>query len=257
MAILEASGVSVLRGGKAIVDDVSASWSAPGLVGVIGPNGAGKSTLLLALAGLLRPEKGAVALDGAPVLGMDRRALAKRRGYLPQNARCEWPISVERVVALGLTPILPAFGDLPASEKSRVGEMLALCDLAAKREQSVTTLSGGELARAMLARAMVGDPELLIADEPIAGLDPKHALDAMHRLRDAAARGRLVIVALHDLSLAARYADRILALKGGRAVADGPTGEVFTPGLLKELFEIDARIERDEAGLCVRFVDAA
>lgn len=255
--MLEARDVSVIRDGKRIVDGVSVSLQAPGLVAVIGPNGAGKSTLLLTLAGLLAPEGGAVALDQSPVLTIDRRALAKRRGYLPQNARCEWPISVERVVALGLTPVLPAFGDLPPSEKARVTEMLALCDLTEKREQSAATLSGGELARTMLARAMVGDPELLIADEPIAGLDPRHALDAMRRLRDVAARGRLVIVALHDLSLAARYADRIVALKEGKVLADGATSDVFTPALLKQLFEVDARIERDEAGLSVRFVDAA
>jgi iron complex transport system ATP-binding protein len=135
--------------------------------------------------------------------------------------------------------------------------MLALCDLTDKREQVVTTLSGGELARTMLARAMVGDPEVLIADEPIAGLDPKHAIDAMRRLRDLAQRGRLVIVALHDLSLAARYADRVLALKDGRVVAEGPTADVMSADLLKQVFDVEARIERDAEGISVRFVDAA
>jgi iron complex transport system ATP-binding protein len=257
MTQLQAQNIVVERGGRRVVDDVSAAWVSPGLIAVIGPNGAGKSTFLSALAGLLTPEGGAVTLDGAPLLSIDRRALAKRRAYLPQSARCEWAISVERVVALGLTPFLPAFGDLPANEAKRVADMLALCDLTEKREQVVTTLSGGELARTMLARAMVGDPEVLIADEPIAGLDPKHAIDAMRRLRDLSRRGRLVIVALHDLSLAARYADRVLALKDGRVIAEGATAEVMSAELLKQVFDVEARIERDADGISIRFVDAA
>ncbi|HRK64404.1 MAG TPA: ABC transporter ATP-binding protein [Terricaulis sp.] len=254
--LLEASNLTVVRGGRAILDNVSARFDAPGLVAVIGPNGAGKSTFLSALAGLLKPDAGEARIEGAPVLSIDRRKLAKRRAYLPQNARCEWPISVERVVALGLTPTLPAFGDLNAGDKARVAAMLELCDLSAKQEQAATTLSGGELARTMLGRAMVGDPEILIADEPIAGLDPRHALDAMHRLRAHSAKRRLVIVALHDLGLAAAFADRVIAIKDGAIAADGAADAVFTPALLRDLFEVDARIARDDAGVSIRFVDA-
>jgi iron complex transport system ATP-binding protein len=257
MTRLEAQSISVRRGGKLILDAASAAWTAPGLVAVIGPNGAGKSTLLAALAGLIKPEEGQALFDGAPVMSIERRALAKRRAYLPQNARCEWPISVERVVALGLTPVLPAFGDLARAELARIDAMLALCDLVAQRDQPVTTLSGGELARAMLARAMVGDPEVLIADEPIAGLDPKHAIDAMRRLKALADRGRLVLVALHDLALAGRYADRVLAVKAGSIVAAGATSEVVTPALLKELFDVEARVVSDEAGLSVLLTEPA
>ncbi|NWG54403.1 MAG: ABC transporter ATP-binding protein [Hydrogenophilaceae bacterium] len=256
MTRLEVQSLTVVRGKKRILDRITARIAAPGLTAVIGPNGAGKSTLLMALAGLLKPDEGAVTLDGAPVLAIDRRALARRRAYLPQNARCEWPISVERVVALGLTPVLPAFGALPQAERARISDMLAHCDLTDRREQAATTLSGGELARTMLARAMVGDPEMLIADEPISGLDPRHALDAMRRLRALADAGRLVVAALHDLSLAARYADRVLALKDGRVLVEGATADVFSPALLKDLFDVETRIVRDEAGLSVRFVDA-
>ncbi|MBI1186128.1 MAG: ATP-binding cassette domain-containing protein [Alphaproteobacteria bacterium] len=257
MTRLEAWSVTVMRGGRRIVDAASVTRAAPGLTALIGPNGAGKSTLLMALAGLLRPEEGAVLLDGVPIAAIDRRTLARRRAYLPQNARCEWPISVERVVALGLTPTLPPFGGLPPSQRARVSEMLSQCDLAEKRDQPATTLSGGELARTMLARAMVGDPEVLIADEPIAGLDPRHALDAMRRLHACAGRGRLVITALHDITLAARYADHVLALKEGRIVADGPTAEILSPALLRDVFGVDARIEQGEFGLAVRFVEVA
>lgn len=254
--LLEVSNLTVVRGARAILDNASARFDGPALVAVIGPNGAGKSTLLSALAGLLKPDAGEVRIDGQPVLSIDRRKLARRRAYLPQNARCEWPISVERVVALGLTPTLPAFGDLASGDKARVAAMLDLCGLASKRDQTATTLSGGELARTMLARAMVGDPDMLIADEPIAGLDPRHALDAMQRLREQSAKA-LVIVAVHDLGLAAAYADRVIAIKDGQIAADGASHDVFTPRVLRELFEVDARVARDEAGVSIRFLEAA
>lgn len=254
---LAATHLVVARGRRRILEDVSASFAGSGVVAVIGPNGAGKSTFLLALAGLLKPDTGDVKLDGASVFGGDRRQLARRRAYLPQNARCEWPIGVARVIALGLTPTLPAYGDLSPVDAARVEEMLTLCDLEDKRAQDVTTLSGGELARTMLARAMVGDPEILIADEPIAGLDPRHALDAMRRLHALGAKGRLVIVALHDLSLAARFADRIIALRDGRIVVDGAPGEIVTPALLRALFDVDARVERDGDGVAIQFLGAA
>ncbi len=242
MSRLAADGLTVVRGGRTILDGVSFSLGGGGLVGVIGANGAGKSTLLAALAGLIRPDRGAVALDGQSLQRLDPRALARRRAYLPQNPRAEWPIPVERLVALGLTPHLPAFGDLPEAWRPAIDRALAECDLTALRRQPATTLSGGELARAMLARALVGDPEILIADEPIAGLDPRHALDTMARLHALAAEGRLVVAAIHDLTLAARYAARILALHQGRLVADGATEAVLTPALLRQVFAVEATV---------------
>ena len=131
--------------------------------------------------------------------------------------------------------------------------MVDACDLAAHRNQPVTTLSGGELARTMLARALVGAPEILIADEPVAGLDPRHARDALVRLR-AHAQGALVIVAVHDLALAAQYADRVLALRDGRVAADGAAEAVLTPQTVRAVFDVDVRIERDSEGVGVRFL---
>src|SRR6201999_3158043 len=164
---------------------------------VIGPNGAGKSTLLSALAGLIAPAGGEVSLDGIPLSRMSRRDLARRRAYLPQNPVCEWPLSVERLVALGLTAHLPALGPLPAWCDAAVGKALEDHDLSDRREQPVTTLSGGEFSRAMLARAMVGRPDVLIVDEPVTGLDPVHAFTAMARLSAWAAAGHAVIASLH------------------------------------------------------------
>lgn len=254
MTALAATQLTVRRGGRAILDRVDLAFEGGGLTAVVGPNGAGKSTLLATLAGLAVPDAGTVTLDGRALTAWSRRALARRRAYLPQGARIEWPISVERLVALGLTPELPAFGPLPAAMRVRVAAALADADLEAHAAQAATTLSGGELARAMLARALVGDPAALIVDEPMAGLDPRHALDAMTRLRDQARRGKLVVVAIHDLTLAARFADRLVALRDGRVLADGPTAQVLTPALLSELFELDARVSGEGPETRVDFV---
>lgn len=240
MSRLEARGVGIVRGGRAIVDGISLRMDAGQFVGLVGPNGAGKSTLMAALAGLLRPERGTVTLDGASIHAMDRRRLARIRAYLPQNPRAEWPVSVERLVALGLTPQLPAFGGLPPEMRERVSAVIEAADLAEHREQPATTLSGGELARAMLARATVGDPAVLLADEPLGGLDPRHALDGVSRLRGLADRGKLVVAAMQELTLAARYASHVAVLREGRLVAFGLTSETLTSALVREVFEVDA-----------------
>jgi iron complex transport system ATP-binding protein len=221
---------------------------------IIGPNGAGKSTLLSILAGLLAPDDGHVSLDGAPLRDLTRTQLARRRAYLPQNPRCEWPISVERLVALGLIPVLPAFGDLPDAFRPSIEAALVQCDLLVKRLQPATTLSGGELSRAMLARALVGNPDILIVDEPTTGLDPRHGLDAAHRLRALAGAGKLVIAALHDLTLVARYATRVIALDAGRVVAEGATEETLTAQLLRTLFAVEASVARTAGGLLVDYL---
>ncbi len=242
MTRLSATGLTVERGGRAILDSLSCTLDSGMFVALVGANGAGKSTLLSVLAGLLKPERGEVALDGVALPRIERRDLARRRAYLPQNPRAEWPISVERLVALGLTPYLPAFGGLPALLEPRLTYAIDACDLAAQRLQPATTLSGGELARAMLARALVGEPDVLIADEPMTGLDPRHAMDTVARLQALAANGKLVIAAIHDLTLAARYATHMMALRAGRLTAFGPTSDVLTPGLLRSVFDVEARV---------------
>jgi iron complex transport system ATP-binding protein len=246
--------LTVLRERRRVLDAVSASFGEGRLTAVIGPNGAGKSTLLACLAGLLSPASGEVLLGDVPLAAIGRRELARRRAFLPQNARVEWPISVERVVALGLGPALPAFGDLAAAAAARVHEALAACDLVELAARPATSLSSGELARAMLARAIVADPELLIVDEPTAGLDPRHAIDAMRRLRARADAGRTVVLALHDLDLALRLADDAVALRGGRVLASGPVGEVLSEPVLAELYEVKVRIARDEDGAAIRYL---
>jgi iron complex transport system ATP-binding protein len=220
MTLLAAEHISVERGRRNILRDVSLQAHAGEFIAVLGPNGAGKSTLLAVLAGLLKPNAGHVMLDAKRLSQLSALQLAARRAYLPQNPRLEWPLTVERLVALGLTPRLPATGGLPESYMPAISRALDLCDLTARRDQVATTLSGGEFARAMLARAIVGEPQILIVDEPISGLDPGHAMRCMQLLREFAQNGTLVIAALHDLTLAARYAGRVILVVDGQVAGD-------------------------------------
>jgi iron complex transport system ATP-binding protein len=220
MTILAAEKITVKRGGKTILEDVSFEAYAGEFIAVLGANGAGKSTLLKVLAGLMKPSSGKVMLGAKKISAASLRNLAAQRAYLPQNPHLEWPISVERLVALGLTPRLPATGGLPESFELAIVKALGQCDLYDKRKQPATTLSGGEFARAMLARAIVSDPGILIVDEPITGLDPKHAIQSMQLLSEIARSGTLVIASLHDLTLAARYPRRVIVLVDGALVGD-------------------------------------
>lgn len=253
MSDLVFHGIGLTRRARTVLDAVDVRFESGRLTAVIGPNGAGKSTLLDVAAGLLAPDTGTVTLGGEPLRAIGRTALARRRAYLPQSPRVDWAISVERVVALGLTAHLPAFGGLPARWQPQIDAALDRYDLTALRDRPATELSGGELARVMLARATVGEPELLIVDEPTTGLDPRHALDAGRRLRALADAGCTVIVALHDIDLALRIADDAIAMKQGRVHAAGPVEAVFTEPLLGALYDVAVTVRRDDGGASIRF----
>lgn len=255
MSDLSLHGVSFARGAQTILHDLSTIFGQGRMTAVIGPNGAGKSSLLSIVAGLVKPGSGTVRLGDTDMAGIARSTLATRRAYLPQRAQVDWPISVERVVALGLLPQLPAFGGLPAALQPAIDEALAACDLTSLRHRQATTLSGGELARTMFARAIVGDPEWLIVDEPTADLDPRHGIDTARRLRARADAGRSVIVAIHDLDLALRFADDVVAIRDGAILASGPVEQVATEAMFAQLYDVRARIIRDADGVSVRFVD--
>jgi len=254
MIPLAARGLVVRREGSEILRGIDLDAQGGEFIAVIGANGAGKSTLLAALAGLLRIDAGEVLLDQRPLADIAPRDLAQLRAWLPQNPRAEWPLSVERMVALGLGPRLRGFGEAGPEEQARIATVLADTDLIALRARAVTTLSGGELARAMLARALVADPAVLIVDEPLAGLDPQHAWDAARRMRALAVeQGRLVIASIHDLNIALRRATRVWALHEGRLLADGPPATTITAALLGELFGMRAEIRGSGSSAYVDF----
>lgn len=249
---LVAEKLSLARGGRAVLADVSAAF-APGTVTVIlGPNGAGKSTLLEALAGLLMPASGRVLLDGAGLDGLAARERARAIGYLPQSGTVHWNLRVDELVALGRLPHRGAFAGLSDEDRAAIADAIVAADLGALTHRPVNALSGGERARALLARVLAGRPRVLLADEPLANLDPRHAVDALRLFRAAADEGAAVVLVLHDLQAAARAADRVLLLAEGHCLAAGAPDEVLTPDLLSRAYGVSFQVRDDpEVGLLV------
>jgi iron complex transport system ATP-binding protein len=240
MTQLALTGVSVELGGQRVLDQVDISIEGGELLGLIGANGAGKTTLMRVAAGLLQPLAGHWALDGTPLRQLAARHRAQHIAYLPQGAPCHWAMSVSRLVALGRLPHLQPWQQPGAADHAAVATALTQADVGHLAERAALTLSGGERAREMLARALAGEPRLLLADEPVAGLDPEHQLRVMETLQSRVRDGMGVMVTLHDLGLAARYCDRLVLLKNGRLLTAGSPQDVLSPRYLADGFHIDA-----------------
>ncbi|MDR1788861.1 MAG: ABC transporter ATP-binding protein [Opitutaceae bacterium] len=247
--MLEARGVSVRRGEREVVRGVSLSVAGGEVAGLIGPNGSGKSTLLSALAGLRRLAGGEVLLEGRGVGGMPVAERARRLAYLPQNPECHWPLDTAQVVALGRLPHRSGWGDgYTPRDDAVVQNAMRQLEVASLAARPVNRLSGGERMRVMLARAFAVEPAVLLADEPVDGLDPYHQLHVMELLRERAAAGCAVLVVLHELALAGRFCDRLLLLRDGRILADGAPDAVLTEGLCARAYGVEtAALERDGA----------
>lgn len=214
------------------------------LVALVGPNGAGKSSLVRALAGVAS-HTGSALLDGAPIAAMAAPLRARRIAWLPQVLPPAWPVSVRDAVALGRFAYGVTPGQLADADARAVDAALRLCDVADLGQRRITTLSGGELARVHLARALAAETPVLLADEPTAALDLAHRWTLMQVLSAQAKQDRVVLVVVHDLALAARWADRVLVMMAGRMVADGPPADVLTPALLADIFGINAKVAID------------
>jgi len=236
--------VSVALGGRRVVEGVGADLGG-GLIGLIGPNGAGKSTLVRAIAGLV-PAEGGISIDGVLVASMPPRDRARRIAYLPQGQIVHWPLTVERLVALGRLPHLAPFGRPDGMDAKAIERALERTELVSLRDRPIDELSGGERARVLLARALAVEAPLLLADEPLAALDPAHQIEVMALLRAEAERGATVIAVLHDLTLAARWCDRLLLIDQGRLIADGKPGEVLSADRIGSVYHVSAFI--GEAG---------
>lgn len=237
MTILATEGLSLTLGGVTILDRVTASFARGAVTAVLGPNGAGKSTLLACLAGLRAADSGVVMLDGMARTTIDRRDLARRIGFLPQTGDVHWDIDVATLVGLGRFAHRGRWGETPA-DRAAVSAAIAATDIARFSTRIVNSLSGGERARVLLARVLAGTPEWLLADEPLANLDPAHQLDGLDCLRGVAAGGAGVVVVLHDLNHAARIADQILLMRGGHVVAQGSPDAVLTADLIAETYGV-------------------
>jgi iron complex transport system ATP-binding protein len=237
--ILRGEEVSVRLGGVLIVERASLALGSGELTALVGPNGAGKTTLVRALAGLL-PAGGRIMLDGRPLADFSPRERARRIAYLPQGNVFHWPLAVAAVVQLGRTPHGDPFSRMSAADRAAVQRALTLTATDGFAARPVTTLSGGERARVALARALATEAPVLLADEPTVSLDARHQLVVMDVLRDAARGGTSVLAVVHDLALAARFADRVIVMERGRLVADAPPGEALNPERLAQTFGVEA-----------------
>ncbi len=241
MSLLALSGFSIGLQGRSVLRDVSFSIGPGEFVGLIGPNGAGKTSLMRAALGLI-PSQGTSSL-----LQLSEAARARAVAWMPQAREIAWPVTVEMVVMLGRMPHMAGLTPSEADHE-KVGEALQRMDLDGFRHRPATQLSGGEQARALIARALAQDTPLLMADEPIAGLDPAHQISTMQAFAAQTAEGKSALVSLHDLGLAARHCTRLIMLGDGRLVADGPPTEVLTPERLAHVFGITAWFRETEDG---------
>ena len=243
MVTITLDSVSVDLGARTVLHGVSARFAPGQLVGIVGPNGAGKSTLVRAMLGLAPLSAGTVRLDEEDIAHLPPRTIARSLAYLPQGQTLHWPLSVERLVALGRLPHLGPMSRIGAADHDAIAAAMTRTDVAHLADRIATELSGGERARVMLARALaVGAPGLAV-DEPLAALDPGHQIDVMQLLAREARAGGLVIAVLHDLSMAARYCDQLLLLDRGTLVADGPPDDVLTQDRLRAVYGITSRID--------------
>ncbi|ARJ06385.1 heme ABC transporter ATP-binding protein [Cnuibacter physcomitrellae] len=235
MSAVVARGVSVSIGGARILDDVDLEARPGELLALVGPNGAGKSTLLGVISGDVALGSGTVEIAGRPLGSWTLKHLARERAVLLQQTAVSFPFTVQQVVEMGRAPW--AGTALEADDDDAIADAVLRTDLARHLPRTVPSLSGGERARAALARILAQRTRILLLDEPTAALDIRHQEDVLRLARERADAGDAVIVVLHDLSLAAAFADRVCLLADGRVVADGPPATVFTEDLLSRVYD--------------------
>ncbi|MFI6376177.1 ABC transporter ATP-binding protein [Streptomyces sp. NPDC050546] len=236
---LDVEGVTLTAGARHLVRDVSLTARPGETIGLVGPNGSGKSSLLRAVYRVLRPDSGLVRVDGADAWSLPVRQLARTVAAVVQESGADFDLAVREVVAMGRTPHKRLLaGDTP-EDAGLIDSALAAVDAAHLAERPFDRLSGGERQRVLIARALTQQPTLLVLDEPTNHLDIRHQLEVLGALRRLPAT---VLLALHDLNLAAYYCDRLYVLNEGEVTASGPPAEVLTPRLLAEVYGVEGEV---------------
>lgn len=243
MSLLQASNISLSIDDSSILNKVGLELNAGELLGLIGPNGAGKSTLLRSIAGLTQLDSGTILLDECNLLEMQPKARAHKIAYLAQDGPVHWPLIVERLVELGRLPHLDGWQQPSSQDMELISRVMQQTDVEHLRGRIFDTLSGGEAMRVLLARALVTEPLILLADEPVAALDPAHQLDVMQLLQDHCNAGGAAVVVLHDLALASHFCHRLQLLNSGRTVAVGDPATVLSKENLGEVYGIRVRTD--------------
>jgi len=238
----------VVRYGRAqdpALDGITMDVPPGALYAVLGPNGSGKSTLMRALLGLIRPFSGITMVGGRETGRWGRRELARTVGAVAQNEHLAFPLSVRDFVSMGRYPHLGALRTEGPEDREAVQTALERCDVSELSNRDVMTLSGGELQRVRIARALAQEPTALVLDEPTASLDVRHEMSIFQLLRSSSDRGMTVLVITHNMNLAARFSDRILLLDGGRVAAEGGVDEVFREDILKRVYRWPVAVRKD------------
>lgn len=245
---LHAENITLQYGRHIIIRDMSLDLSKPEIVTIIGPNGSGKSTLLKALCRLLQPAAGAVYLNSKDINKMSTEEVARTMAVMAQSAQAPGGTTVEELICYGRMPYRRFFDGLSKEDRAAVEKAIEATSLDAFRNRLVHTLSGGERQRAWLAMALAQQPEILLLDEPTTYLDVRHQLELMELVvRLQKKLGLTIIMVLHDLNHAARFSDRLIALKKGAVMADGPTETVFTQDIIQKLYDVQAVVMHVEA----------
>jgi len=240
MSKLKLDDISLSYGDRAALENVSLDLEGGALVALIGPNGAGKSSLLRVCAGLMKASSGSIHLDNARLDDVPITRRARTMAYLAADGRSAWPMMAKRIVALGRAPYLKPLRALSDVDEAEINSALQRAGVTHLAERSFETLSSGERARVLIARALATQADILLLDEPTAALDPRHQLAVMDILKAETRRGVLVIVAAHALDLVARYADRVVLLEAGRVIADGPAQDSLSEDNIARVFGVSA-----------------
>jgi len=218
------------------LDDVTMEVPEGSLYAVLGPNGSGKSTLMRGLMGLIPPASGSASLEGKPISSWDRRTLARTVGAVPQNETIAFPLKVRELVAMGRYPHLGPLSPERATDREAVERALERCDAAKLGDRDIGTLSGGEIQRVRIARALAQEPRVLALDEPTASLDVRHEMAILELLKRSVAQGITVLLITHHLDLAGRFANRLLLLADGHVAAEGSPSEVLRADTLSDVY---------------------
>lgn len=246
MTRLAAADVTLAYDGRTVVEGLSLDVPDGEITVIVGPNACGKSTLLRALSRLLRPAAGAVVLDGESIHRLPTKQVARLLGLLPQTPIAPDGILVSDLVARGRTPHQSFFQQWSASDEAAVTRALAATGTLDLADRAVDELSGGQRQRVWIAMALAQETDLLLLDEPTTFLDIAHQIDVLELVAELNRRdGRTIVVVLHDLNLACRYADHIVAMRDGRVVADGSPHDVITAETVREVFGLECVVIDD------------
>jgi len=245
LAPLEARGLCMAYGRRPIIEDLDLRLPPAKVTAIVGPNGCGKSTLLAGLARLHKPSGGAVLLDGQAIASLPSKEVARRLALLPQDASAPEGLTVAELIRFGRQPHQGLFQQWSAEDQAVVDAALAAADLGELAERPLESMSGGQRQRAWIAMAIAQDTPLLLLDEPTSALDLGHQIEVFELIRQLAARGKTLVMVVHDLSSACRYADHLVAMKGGQVLAEGAPAEVVTAELVETLYGVRCTLLTD------------